>query len=161
MDHILLVTGFFILIVTFFATEKSLHLLELIFGWLLVVILHDAYFTLVSLNLKMVVPSMRLSDFFVRIFAHKFITPTIVVWAVDLMNSSRLARHKWSWYLFFTALLILLNMMLRRLDILKDASIWEPWVTFSKAPLLIAAAWLAMLAYRRVLGKDGALHEFR
>ncbi|WP_308639509.1 hypothetical protein [Paenibacillus silvisoli] len=158
MVTIALLTVYFMIIVTFFVTEKSQHPLVLIFGWLLVVMLHDAYFTLISLNLKLVTPSTVLSDFYVRLFAQKFITPTIVVWAVDRINSDRSAVSKWSSFIFFSAILILQNVVLRYLGILSFGSGWEPWLSYTEGVLLIVITWLGMLAYRRRLRKDGAWH---
>lgn len=155
MGNILLITFYILTSITFFVTKKRMHLYEIIFCWLVVVLLHDYFFMIVTVNYKWVIPSPLLSDVFLRIGYQHIIAPIIVIFALEWWRLKRGLLHKLLSIVFFTIVFMALKRYLFYLGVVTYSSAWKEWWSYLETIMLFSITGITLVVFRWIMRKDG------
>ncbi|REE68803.1 hypothetical protein A8990_13669 [Paenibacillus taihuensis] len=154
-----LYAAFILILIGFFTVKKRLHLFEIIFTWLVVALVHDAYFMYISLNLKLAIPSLILPNVFIRVFYQQIITPVIVVWGLDGILRVRGFLLKLVLFVVPCAALFGFKYVFYYYQIVESAHGWHFLYASIEGAILVLFTLICLYLYRIVLRKDGLLHE--
>lgn len=155
------ITGVGLLIVTitliifYSAAPKHLSVFQIIFSWMMIVFLDDAYFTIFSLNLKLIGISDRMDHLWLRVLSLYVLSPIVVIWTMDGMRLMRKWLGKMLLFALGTALLLGDDAALNFIGVWSFPSHW-PYVIWLLRPLLlISLVFLFTSAFRQLLIKEG------
>lgn len=154
-----LYAAFILILIAFFAIKKRLHLFEIIFTWLVVAFVHDAYFMYISLNLKLAIPSTELPNVFIRVFYQQIITPVVVVWGLDGIIRAKGFLLKLVMFILPCLVLLGFKYVFYYFQIIKPALGWNYFYGSTEGAVLVLFTLICLYLYRIVLRKDGLLHE--
>lgn len=121
----------------------------------MIVFLDDAYFTIFSLNLKLIDISNRLDHLLLRVLSLYVLSPIVVIWTIDGMRLLRKWSGKVLLLILGTVMLLGEDAALIFIGVWSSPSHWPYVIWILRPVLLISLVFLSISAFRQLLIKEG------
>ncbi|WP_309122300.1 hypothetical protein [Paenibacillus sp.] len=142
---------------SFVVKTKRLPALALVLCWMVAVFVKDAMFNVAFLNLKLVDVPPTLQALYLRMLNLYFVTPLIVVWAIDAVADCVRPLRKASAAAFAVAALLGVDFAMVAIGAWKPSDGWPSWLAFAEAVFVYATARMLTGSFRGLLRKEGVV----
>ncbi|TJY41808.1 hypothetical protein E5161_11430 [Cohnella pontilimi] len=129
--------------ITYAVTKKNLHIFEILFLWMIILIIHHNFVTITTVNLHLFRFADRLPFYWTIVFERVVLIPLLIVYYFDRMVVRR-PYQKWVWLPFGILLLTGLEYLTVNLDLFSYER-WKFWwspIEWLVLFLLVHYSWL-------------------
>lgn len=141
-----------ILLISFVVTKKKLHLFEIMFMWMIVIIIDHNVLTVTALNMGIVDFSDRPANYWSLALIRIFLFPLLIVWYFDTTLSEKPFR-KWAWLPLGIVTLTGLEYLADVVNVCKHTR-WNLWWSFIEWFLIFMLVNYSWIGYRNLLRKE-------
>jgi hypothetical protein len=141
-----------ILLISFVVTRKNLHVFEILFLWMVIIIIHHNFFTVAAVNLHLFDFGGHLERYWSLVFIRVFLIPLLMIWCFDRTLAEK-AHKKWGW-------LALGILALTGLEYLSDVLLvfrrmaWNYWWSLMEWIVIFLLVEYSWIWYRGLLRKE-------
>lgn len=141
-----------ILLISFVAIKNNLHLFEMIFIWMVMIIIHHNFFTVVAVNMKMYDFAEHPAHYWTLVFNRVFLLPLLIIWYFD-RTLPLPALKKWMWLPVIVAILIGVEYLAEVLKVFEHTR-WKRWWSIIEWLAILLAVYLPWIWFRKLLGRE-------
>lgn len=118
----------FILLLAYIVSKRKLHLFEILFIWMVVIIIHNNFLTITAINLRMFDFAETPNNYWSLVLMRMLLIPLLIIWYLDHTLSPKWYT-KWVWLPIGILLLVGIENMGQVLNVYK-ATRWKFWWSF-------------------------------
>ncbi len=137
-----------IFVIFFVITPRRLHLLEILFSWFIILLLHGTFLAIMILNYKYIKLGSNLFLIWSFVVNRFVLMPLLIIWLLDLYVSVRSFLIKTILTVAFTAILTRIEYLANWLEVIHHAGPWQVWWTVVQWAALILIAYLFTIWFR-------------
>lgn len=141
-----------ILAVSFLVTRRNLHPFEILFMWMVTVIIHHTFITITAVNLKLMDFADHPEKYWALVFYRAFLIPILIIWYFDAMVARR-PYQKWLWLPLGILILSGSEYLAVWLDLYTYTQ-WKLWWSLIEWSVILLLVYYSLLWYRSLLRKE-------
>jgi hypothetical protein len=141
-----------ILAVSFAVTRKNLHTFEILFMWMVIIIIHHTFVTIIAVNLKLIDFADHPENYWALVFNRVFLIPLLITWYFDAMVARRPFK-KWLWLPIGILILSCSEYFAEWLG-LYTYTRWKLWWSLIEWAVIFLLIHFSWLWYRSLLRKE-------
>lgn len=138
--------------ISFAVTRRTLHIFEIIFIWMIVIVIYYNFINIAAVNLHLFKFTDRLPNYWALVFERSVLVPLVILFYYDQMVARR-PYQKWVWLPFVLLLLTGLEYMTQRLGLYSSVR-WKCWWSTIEWLVLVLLIHYSWLGYRSLLRKE-------
>jgi hypothetical protein len=141
-----------ILAISFFAVRKNLHSFEILFMWMVTVIIHHTFITILAVNLKLMDFADHPEKYWALAFYRTFLIPILIIWYFDAMVARR-PYQKWLWLPLGILILSGSEYFADWID-LYTYTRWKLWWSLIEWSVILFLVYFSWVWFRNLLRKE-------
>ncbi|PYI53871.1 hypothetical protein [Paenibacillus flagellatus] len=143
-----------IAMLTFVVARKPVHLFEIIVLWCTSLQIVDNYIGLLGDDYKLIIPSSDVLGFLAFDSIRSFLVPAVSIPAIGFASTRRRAAAKWAAGAVLVAVLVGIELLAERMNVLDFAPSWRRWWSVAFWTGYVIAMFAIRALYRKVLRKE-------
>jgi hypothetical protein len=139
--------------ISYAVSKKNLHLFEIIFIWMVVIIIHHNFMTIFALNMGMLDFSKHPSHYWTLVLIRVVLIPLLIVWYLDRSLSGGRPYQKWAWLPVGISILAGIEYLAHALHVYTFHH-WKLWWSFAEWFVIFLLVNYPWIWFRKLLRKE-------
>lgn len=141
-----------ILLVSFVAIEKKLHLFEILYMWMVIIFIHHTFLAVTVLNLKLVELPGYGANYWTLVFNRITLIPILIIWFMDKNLSLNFTKRLF-FIPFAVCVLVGIEYLAEFLNVFNHSR-WKLWWSFIEWGVILLLVYVSWIWYRKILIKE-------
>jgi hypothetical protein len=139
--------------ISYAASKKNLHLLEIIFIWMVVNIIHHNFMTIFALNMGKFDFGKNPEQYWTLDLIRLFLVPVLIIWYLDRSFEGGRPYKKWVWLPAGISILAGIEYLANALDVFRFNQ-WNVWCSLAEWFVIFLLVNYPWLWFRELLRKE-------
>jgi hypothetical protein len=139
--------------ISYAESKKNLHLLEMIFIWMIVNIIHHNIMTIFALNIGIIDYGKDAAQPWTMVLIRAFLKPLLIIWILDRSLEGGRLYKKWAWLPIGISILVGIEFLANALNVYYFIQ-WKVWMSFAEWFVIFLLANYLWIWFRKLLRKE-------
>lgn len=141
-----------ILFISFLSTKRNLHLFEILFMWMIIIVIHHNFIEITTVNLGLFRFAPYPANYWTYVFIRIFLIPLLIIWYFDQTLSVKPLK-KWVWLPLGIVILVGVQYLDDVLGVYQFTH-WKLWWSIIEWFVIFLIVNYSWLWYRNLLRKE-------